>query len=123
MTIRYSVDNQSEQNDLAVSRMAGLASSFFPLPLLLILIAAMGLSGCGGGSMNGGDPSAKSTIGAISVLPAASTITVGSTEQLQATATDQNGNVMPGITFTFSSSSSAAGVSQPCPFMSLSFLA
>jgi peptidoglycan/xylan/chitin deacetylase (PgdA/CDA1 family) len=93
--------------------MAGLASSFFPLPLplLLILIAAMGLSGCGGASMSGGDPSAKSTIAAISVLPAASTIAVGSTEQLQAIATDQNGNVMPGITFTFSSSSSAAGVS------------
>jgi hypothetical protein len=48
--------------------MAGLASSFFPLPLLLILIAAMGLYGCGGGSMSGGDPSAKSTIGAISAL-------------------------------------------------------
>ncbi len=111
MTIRYAVDNQSEQNDLAVSRLAGLASSFFPLPLLLILIAAMGLSGCGGGSMSGGDPSAKSTIGAISVLPAASTITIGSTEQLQATATDQDGNVMPGITFTFSSSSGAASVS------------
>jgi peptidoglycan/xylan/chitin deacetylase (PgdA/CDA1 family) len=111
VTIRYSVDSQSEQNNLAVSRTAGLASSFFPLPLLLIVIAAMALSGCGGGSMSGGDPSAKSTIAAISVLPAASTITVGSTEQLQATATDQNGNVMPGITFTFSSSSSAASVS------------
>jgi len=99
VTIRYSVDSPSEQNNLAVSRTAGLASSFFPFPLLLIVIAAIALSGCGD-SMSGGDPSAKSTIAAISVLPAASTITVGSTEQLQATATDQNGNVMLGITFT-----------------------
>jgi peptidoglycan/xylan/chitin deacetylase (PgdA/CDA1 family)/uncharacterized protein YjdB len=112
VTIRYSVDSQSVQNDLAVSRTAEPASSFFSLLLLLILIAAMALSGCGGGgSMNSADPSPKSTMAAISVLPATATITVGSTEQLQTTATDQNGNVMPGITFTFSSSSSAVSVS------------
>jgi peptidoglycan/xylan/chitin deacetylase (PgdA/CDA1 family)/uncharacterized protein YjdB len=36
---------------------------------------------------------------------------VGAVEQLQATAKDQNGNTMPGVSFTFSSSSGVAAVS------------
>ena len=57
-------------------------------------------------------PLVPSTLATISVLPGASTIMVGSTEQLQPVAKDQNGKVITGIDFTFSSSSGAASVSQ-----------
>jgi uncharacterized protein YjdB len=79
---------------------------------LLILIAVLALSGCGGGSGATGDAFVPSSVATISVLSATSTIMVGSAEQLQPVAKDQNGKVLAGITFTFSSSSGAASVSQ-----------
>jgi peptidoglycan/xylan/chitin deacetylase (PgdA/CDA1 family) len=111
VTIHHSVGSRAAGNSLEVPRAAGLASTAFFLPFVLILIAAMALSGCGGGSSTGA-PLPQSRLATISVVPATTKIMVGSSEQLQPVAKDQNGNVMPGITFTFSSSGGAANVSQ-----------
>jgi peptidoglycan/xylan/chitin deacetylase (PgdA/CDA1 family)/uncharacterized protein YjdB len=110
VTSHHLAANKSGDSNLEVPRAAAPASSVF-LPLL-ILIAVMGLSGCGGGSGSTGDPVPQSGLATISVLPTTAKIIVGSSEQLQPVAKDQNGKVMPGITFTFSSSSGAASVSQ-----------
>ena len=112
MTSHHPVDSHSAGSKLEIPRAAGPASSAFSLRLLLILLAALALSGCGGGSSSAGDPISQASLATISVAPAATSITVGSSEQLQPVAKDQNGNVMPGIAFTFSSSSTAASVSQ-----------
>jgi hypothetical protein len=97
--------------ELEVPRAAKPPVSAFSGALLLVLVAVMFWSGCGGGSSTGGDPLPRSTLATISVLPSAATIQVGSTKQLQATAKDQNGNAVAGITFAFSSSDGAATVS------------
>ena len=100
----------SGDNNLKVPRATGVAN--LVLSSSLILLAAMVLSGCGGGNVGTAAASVPSTLATISVVPAASTIMVGSTEQLQPVAEDQNGKVITGIVFTFSSSSGAASVSQ-----------
>ncbi len=112
MTIHYSAGSRAEGNNLEAPRAASRGSSPFSLPLLLILIAAMALSGCGGGSGSTGNPIPQPNLATISVAPVTTSIMVGASEQLQPVAKDQNGNVMPGITFTFSSTGGAASVSQ-----------
>ena len=107
MTNHHPAVRNSGDNNLKVPRAARL---FFSLSL--ILMAVMALSGCGGGGVGTGAAFVPSSLATISVVPAASTIMVGSTEQLQPVAEDQNGKVMPGIAFTFASSSGAASVSQ-----------
>ncbi|MGH9547520.1 MAG: Ig-like domain-containing protein, partial [Terriglobales bacterium] len=89
---------------------AGSTVSAFSGLLLLVLIV-MPLFGCGGGVSAAGDPLPRSTLSSISVLPTAATIQVGTGQQLQVTAKDQNGHVMPGLTFEFSSSDGVATVS------------
>ena len=80
--------------------------------LLLLALIVMPLFGCGGGGFSAaGDPLPRSTLSSISVQPTAATIQVGTTQQLQVTAKDQNGHVMPGLTFEFSSSDGVATVS------------
>jgi peptidoglycan/xylan/chitin deacetylase (PgdA/CDA1 family)/uncharacterized protein YjdB len=100
----------SGDDNLKYPRAARLAS--LVLSPSLILMALMALSGCGGGNVGTGVAFVPSSLATISVLPATSIITVGATEQLQPVAEDQNGKVMSGITFTFSSSSGAVSVSQ-----------
>jgi peptidoglycan/xylan/chitin deacetylase (PgdA/CDA1 family) len=110
VTNHHSVPRNPGDNNLKVPRAARLAS--LVLSPSLILMAVMVLSGCGGGSVGTAAAFVPSSLATISVVPAASTIMVGSTEQLQPVAEDQNGKIMPGIIFTFSSSSSAASVTQ-----------
>jgi peptidoglycan/xylan/chitin deacetylase (PgdA/CDA1 family) len=79
--------------------------------LLLVTGALIPLSACGGGAAGSSlDPPQSASLATISFLPASATIPVGSTQQFQATAEDQNGRVMTGVTFAFSSSNSAASV-------------
>lgn len=74
----------------------------------LILITLPFLFGCGGGGMGGANSPSAPVLTAISVSPSKASVAVGATEQYQAIATDQSGNVMPDVTFTFSSSGNAA---------------
>lgn len=60
------------------------------------------LAGCGGGG------SASSTVSSITVTPATGGIDTGTTQQFTATAVDANGKTMTGVTFTWSSSNTAA---------------
>ena len=110
MTSHHPAARDSGGNNLEVPCIARPAS--LVLSSSLILIAVIALSGCGGGSGATGDAFVPSSVATISVLSATSTIMVGSAEQLQPVAKDQNGKVLTGITFTFSSSSGAASVSQ-----------
>ena len=83
----------------------------FVSPLWLVLMVLTFLSGCGGGTgIGSSDSSNPSVVTTISVSPKTASVAVGATEQFQATAQDQHGNVMPAITFNFSSSGSAATV-------------
>jgi peptidoglycan/xylan/chitin deacetylase (PgdA/CDA1 family)/uncharacterized protein YjdB len=78
---------------------------------LLVTSVLFPLSGCGGGSASlSVDPPVSATLATISLLPASATIPVGSTQHFQAAAKDQNGKVMAGISFAFSSSNSAASI-------------
>lgn len=92
-------------------RTAGRPRLALAFSLLLVLLAVTSLSGCGGGSGSSGDPFVRATVSTISVLPTTASIQVGSTEQLQATAKDPDGNIVPGTTFAFSGSNSVATVS------------
>ncbi len=105
MTIKHLAQNNSKDFPAVESTGSPFSS------LLLLLIALMTLLGCGGGPNTSSDPLPRSALTTISLLPTAATIPVGSSEQLQATAKDQNGNVMPGTSFAFSSSDGAATVS------------
>jgi peptidoglycan/xylan/chitin deacetylase (PgdA/CDA1 family) len=73
--------------------------------LLLVIPVLIALSGCGGGAASlSVDPPASSSVSTISVLPKSATITVGSAQRFEATANDQTGKPIPGVTFAFSSS-------------------
>ena len=75
------------------------------------MLALISLAGCGGAPSNAGDPSVRAVVSTISVSPAASSIRIGATRQLQATAKDQDGNVIAGMNFVFLGSGSVATVS------------
>ncbi len=110
VTILHPAERAVAARGLTSIQIAGRRSPA-PVSLLLVLLAAMVFSGCGGGSGNAGDPFVRSAVSTISVLPATSSIQIGSTEQLQAVAKDQDGNVVSGTTFAFSGSNSVATVS------------
>jgi peptidoglycan/xylan/chitin deacetylase (PgdA/CDA1 family)/uncharacterized protein YjdB len=75
------------------------------------LIALTLLTGCGGGtSVSASGPSLQSPPATISILPASAKLAMGATLQLQVTAKDENGTLLPATSFAFSSSSSAASV-------------
>lgn len=99
----------SPRPQTAPVRKAKPASNFTWL-FALVLMALTFASGCGGGSGSSGGPSALAAVSNISVTPQAASVSVGSTQQFQPTAKDQNGNVMSGISFVFSSSSGVATV-------------
>jgi hypothetical protein len=71
-------------------------AALFVLPALLLCTL---LADCGGSS---GTP----TVTAIAITSAQSSIAVSGTESFSATAKDQNGNVMSGVTFAWASSAS-----------------
>ena len=79
--------------------------------LLLVTALLIPLSACGGGAAESSlDPPQSANLTTISFLPASATIPVGSTQQFQATAKDQNGRVITDVSFAFSSSNSAASI-------------
>ena len=61
------------------------------LPVLIAAAGAVLLAGC-----------SKPTLETIDIEPSSVTITVGQTQQLQATGRDTKGEVMEGITFAWS---------------------
>src|SRR5580704_8392898 len=83
-----------------------------PIGLALIVLASLfgGEGGTVGGAANVSNPPAASVVTTISISPKTASVAVGATQQFQAVATDQQGNAMAGVNFTFSSSSSAATV-------------
>ena len=66
-------------------------------------VSLFGLAGCGGGSSSAGN-----AVSSITVTPATGGIDTGTTQQFTATAVDANGMTMTGVTFTWSSSNTAA---------------
>jgi hypothetical protein len=60
--------------------------------------------GCGGAASNGTKVTLPPTVASVSVQPSSALIADGQTQQFNATARDQNGNVMSGVTFTWNSS-------------------
>jgi peptidoglycan/xylan/chitin deacetylase (PgdA/CDA1 family)/uncharacterized protein YjdB len=80
--------------------------------LCLVITALTLFIGCGGGggTIGGGHASVASVLSSISISPPAATVLVGSTQQFQAVAMDQNGQSMPAA-FVFSSSDTVATVS------------
>lgn len=110
VTIHYPVERTLSAGRLKSFQLA-VRRPAVPFSLLLVLLAAISLAGCGGGSSTAGDPFVRSSVSTISILPATSSMQIGSTEQLQATARDQNGNVVAGASFVFSGSSAVATVS------------
>src|SRR3984957_14829008 len=81
-------------------------------PIWLALIVLASLFGCGGGTVGGAanvsNPPAASVVTTISISPKTASVAVGATQQFQAVATDQNGNAMAGVDFTFFSFSGEA---------------
>ena len=76
--------------------------------ITVLCIFAASLAACGGGgSSSSGGSSNSGTVNSIAVTAASSTLAVGATETLTATAKDASGNTLSGITFTWSSSDSA----------------
>src|SRR5581483_9909986 len=71
------------------------------LKLTPVLLLSLTLS-CGGGG--GGSPPPADPIASILVEPAGATIAKGGSQQFSASARDAAGNVIPGISFTWSSS-------------------
>jgi Putative Ig domain/Bacterial Ig-like domain (group 2) len=80
-----------------------------------VFALVMLLAGCGGGSSpgsggsgSGGSGSGGSpTVASVSISPASASVVIGATEQFSATAKDSSGNAISGVTFTWSSSSTA----------------
>ena len=105
------ISSHSKYSNLKLSQAAQQKNSGLARLLVVILVSTMALFGCGGGSSIAGDSSPRPDLTTVTVAPGAATIMVGSTQQLAATAKDQNGKIVPGITFAFSSSSAAATVS------------
>ena len=69
-----------------------------------LMVAAAVLTGCGGDDGDGGTPPVTHVFTSITVEPAAPTVVVGGTTTLTATAKDQNGASMSGLTTTYTSS-------------------
>jgi peptidoglycan/xylan/chitin deacetylase (PgdA/CDA1 family)/uncharacterized protein YjdB len=80
--------------------------------ICLVVTALTLFIGCGGGggTIGGGHASVAPVVSSISISPTAATVLVGSTQQFQAVAMDQDGQPMP-ATFIFSSSNSVGTVS------------
>jgi plastocyanin len=70
----------------------------------LLVVATAMVGGCGGGDGGGGGVGPTPVFTSVSLTPAAPTVIVGLTEQVTATAKDQNGANMSGATFTYQSS-------------------
>jgi hypothetical protein len=83
-------------NGITVLYLETLALRVF-IPIVLIIF----LFGCGGGSSNVVTP--PPTVATVTVTPRAATILAGAQKQFSATAKDSSGNVMTGVSFTWSS--------------------
>lgn len=68
----------------------------------VITIGLITIVGTGGGGTNGGN--GTPTVSTISISPDSASITVGDTQQFNATAKDSSGNVLENVTFSWSSS-------------------
>jgi len=68
-------------------------------------LASVGMAACGGGGGGGTtNPPPTSTFTSVSLAPGSATLIVTTTQQINATALDQNGTAMSGATFNFQSS-------------------
>ena len=65
------------------------------------------LAACGGGGGDGGGGTAPGVFTTLAVAPTTATVLVGGTQTLTATARDQNGATMSGLTTTFTSGNNA----------------
>ena len=69
-----------------------------------MMVAAVVLTGCGGDDGDGGTPPVTPVFTTLEVTPTAPTVVVGFTTALSASAKDQNGAAMSGLTTTYTSS-------------------
>ncbi|HUQ83581.1 MAG TPA: Ig-like domain-containing protein [Gemmatimonadaceae bacterium] len=72
-----------------------------------MMVAAVVLTGCGGDDGDGGTQPVTPVFTTFEVTPAAPTVVVGFTTTLSASAKDQNGAAMSGLTTTYASSDNA----------------
>lgn len=67
------------------------------------VLVALAFSGCGGGGGDGGPTGPQSRVASVVVTPGTLTLAVGASQQLTATALDQSGDPVPGLTITWTS--------------------
>ena len=76
--------------------------------LISALMFVTAVTACGGGEGDPTDP-VDATVGSVAVIPGAVTLnSLGATSQLSASATSTGGTGVPGTTFTWVSSNTAA---------------
>ncbi|HKT33150.1 MAG TPA: Ig-like domain-containing protein [Gammaproteobacteria bacterium] len=73
----------------------------------LALASLLALAGCGGVGGYGGGGGGSGPVATITIAPATATITVNGTQQYTAVAKDSSGNIVSGVTYTWTSSSPA----------------
>ena len=84
----------------------------FSAKTLTLFALTVLMAGCGGGSSSPSNlPTGNATF-SITVTPASSSVTVGSSRVFSAAAHDANGNVVPGISFAWHSSNPAIAESR-----------
>src|SRR5215469_13496001 len=98
--------------DLMESERMNMSRKAHAFTALSLLTLAATLAGCGGGSSDSGTVPTGNADFAISVTPTSSTITVGGIRLFSAVARDANGNVVPGISFSWHSSDTNIAVSK-----------
>ena len=84
-----------------------VAFGFPSVPMMMALVfTCLVTQACGGGSAGDSTPpqNVASTVGSITVLPSVSSIEIGQTQQYAAVVKDANGNILNGVTVTWSSS-------------------
>lgn len=70
-------------------------------------LAALLSYSCGGGNATSPPPQSVATVGSITVMPSVSSIEMGGMQQYEAVVKDTQGNIMGGVTVTWSSSDEA----------------
>src|ERR1700732_1197834 len=82
--------------------MPSFSLSRFAIGTSLVVLSTLLLLGCAGMSTNSRHPP-PGGVATVTVTPATASIIVGKTQQFTAVAKDSNGNIISGVTFTWSS--------------------